>query len=804
MIDSHAPDYSNTPAAASRHYGRYIPLNPKAQPVVTILTAFYNTDSIFEETAESVFKQTFQQWEWLIVNDCSTDPEALKVLDKYRNSRDPRVRVIDMDENGGPSRARNFGVSKANTDYVYHLDSDDLIEPTTLEKCFWYLFSHPECPWVNGWSVGFGAEEYLWHFGYGDGQRFLEQNLVTGRTMIRKGVFEAIGGYDPDIKAGAEDWGFWLKAAEKGFWGHTIPEYFDWYRRREQHWSRWETIDDEKRLASLREEYVMEFPKIFSGEFPHYSPRPHLALDSFEDVLPAENQLKPSKPRLLMILPWMAMGGADKFNLDLMDQLDRNGWTTSVATTKRHANPWQHQFEKRTPEVYNLSNFLHPSSYAMFLRYLIHSRRFDAVMVSCSELGYWLLPYLKFHFPKIPFVDYSHIEEQYWKNGGHPRYGAMSQSLLERNLVTSAHLKNWMVEKCDAQPEQIEVLTINVDPELWKPDAAVRDRLRKKFEIDESESLILFAGRFCSQKQPEVLLQTLRNLDEKGSSFRAVLAGDGEDFAWVNDFVRRNGLADRILLPGALPSAAVREWMQASDIFFLPSLWEGVALSIYEAMSVGLAVVGADVGGQKELVSSDTGVLIKRDGLNHEQEVAAYVRVLADLLEDDNRRAAFGTNARDRIIRHYNLDAMGDRFLEIIKDASGFAAERSGLSIDSRFAHEQAIRALEYMRMDELAERLWLERMQRTESMVESKEMNLPADPLREWQHIHRYIPFRVYRFWRQSVVAGVFAKDLSESCYDSRLSVGERLQRLKQSGFYKQFMALRRFSLCRPLLPRC
>ncbi|MCC5835294.1 MAG: glycosyltransferase [Opitutales bacterium] len=804
MIDPLAPDYSNTPASSSRYYGRYTALEPKAQPVVTILTAFYNTSSVFEETAESVFKQTLQQWEWLIINDCSTDPEALKVLDKYRNSEDPRIRVIDMPENGGPSRARNFGVSKASTDYIYHLDSDDLIEPTTLEKCFWYLFSHPECPWVNGWSIGFGAEEYLWHFGYGDGQRFLEQNLVTGRTMIRKAVFEAIGGYDPDIKAGAEDWGFWLKAAEKGFWGHTIPEYFDWYRRREQHWSRWETIDDERRLASLRDEYAAEFPQIFSGDFPHYSPRPHLALDSFEDVLPADNRLKSSKPRLLMILPWMAMGGADKFNLDLMDQLDRNGWTSSIATTKRHANPWQQQFELRTPEVYSLSNFLHPSYYALFLRYLIHSRQFDAVMVSCSELGYWLLPYLKFHFPKIPFVDYSHIEEQYWKNGGHPRYGAMSQSFVERNLVTSAHLRNWMIVKWHARPEQIEVLTINVDPELWKPDSTVRHRLRKEFEIDESEPLILFAGRFCSQKQPEVLLQTLQALDEKGSPFRAVLAGDGEDFAWVKDFVRRNGLADRILLPGAVPSAEVREWMQAADIFFLPSLWEGVALSIYEAMSVGLAVVGADVGGQKELVSSDTGILIKRDGLNHEEEVDAYVRVLSDLLEDEDRRAAFGRNARDRILRYYNLDAMGDRFLKIIGDAKRFAAERTGLSLDRTFAHEQAIRALDYMRIDDLAERLWLERMQRSESMVESKELNVAVDPLREWQHIHRYIPFRMHRFWHQSVLAGVFGRSLSESCYDSRLSVGERLLRLKHSGFYKRFMALRRFPLFRPLLPRC
>ena len=68
----------------------YLPVDPKARPVVTIITPFFNTGEIFEETAQSVRIQIFQQWEWLIVNDVSTDAGcALRVLDRYGAGRSP-------------------------------------------------------------------------------------------------------------------------------------------------------------------------------------------------------------------------------------------------------------------------------------------------------------------------------------------------------------------------------------------------------------------------------------------------------------------------------------------------------------------------------------------------------------------------------------------------------------------------------------------------------------------------------------------------------------------------------------------
>src|SRR5436853_1140382 len=98
MIDPKQPDFTNTPVAPGRPIFGYEPVDPGAPPYVSIITPFYNTGSVFHETARSVLNQTFQQWEWLIINDGSTESSSLSVLQYYRNA-EPRIRLIDHDSN---------------------------------------------------------------------------------------------------------------------------------------------------------------------------------------------------------------------------------------------------------------------------------------------------------------------------------------------------------------------------------------------------------------------------------------------------------------------------------------------------------------------------------------------------------------------------------------------------------------------------------------------------------------------------------------------------------------------------------
>jgi FkbM family methyltransferase len=663
-FDPARPDFANTPVSPSRPSRAYCPTDLAARPVVTIVTPFFNTGDLFEETAQSVLRQSFQQWEWLIVNDASTTPEAARVLNRYRQT-DPRITVLDQPANSGPGAARNRGVQMAAGDYIVLLDSDDLLEPTAIEKWLWFLESHPEHAFVKGFSVGFGAKNYLWANGFHNREAFLHQNLVDLTSMIRKPVFTQVGGYEEQMRHGFEDWEFWLRCANHGLWGATIPEFLDWYRRRDNHNDRWSNWDSGARQQAARTDLQQKYQRL-QQEFPSSKPSPiepgsRLSLNSA-----AENRLQKTHPRILMLLPWMTLGGADKFNLDLVEQLTARGWEVTCATTLPGDYSWMPEFGRFTPDVFALPHFLEIGDYPRFLSYLIQSRQFDTVLISNSMMGYQLLPFLRSRFPEVTFLDYCHMEQSDWIDGGYPRLSVQLASCLDLSVVSSSHLKNWMVkQKGDA--EQIEVCYTNINAKAWEPSPAIRQRVRRELGLSESHPVILFAGRIVEQKQPRVFAETMRLLRAQHRDFTTLVAGDGPDLPWLKEFVTQHQLGKNVRLLGGVPNQRIRELMMAADIFFLPSQWEGIALSIFEAMACGLAVVGADVGGQRELVTPDCGHLLPRaDAIS---EAKAYAAVLAGLTADLERARTLGRSARARITQEFALKQMGDRMVALLGQA---------------------------------------------------------------------------------------------------------------------------------------
>ena len=373
MIDPHHPDYIRTPAHPDRAVLGYAPACGPDDPAVSIVTPYYNTGEIFHETARSVLRQTLQNWEWIIVNDGSTDPAALAVLDGYRG-RDPRIRVVDLDRNSGPSAARNAGFAAARAELVFQLDADDQVESAAIEKLAWFLHSHPQHSFAHGYEVGFGAQEYLYQLGFNDRGRFLRECLCGGHAvMVRRSAHQAVGGYDESIRGGMEDWEFWLRCADAGMWGAMVPEYLSWYRRRENHNAAWENWDGAEQQARFERGLRRRFPRLFAGGFPAPEPHWHAPYETLRDEPPLSNPLVTGAKRVLMILPWLRMGGADKWNLDLTRLLIERSWQVTLATTLDGDNAWLPSFAALTPGAVHDGG--HPEALVAHLRErLLHAR----------------------------------------------------------------------------------------------------------------------------------------------------------------------------------------------------------------------------------------------------------------------------------------------------------------------------------------------------------------------------------------------------------------------------------------------
>ncbi len=369
------------------------------------------------------------------------------------------------------------------------------------------------------------------------------------------------------------------------------------------------------------------------------------------------------KKRLLLLAPHLEIGGADKFNLDLIRCLQNDhAYQVTVVTTLSGIHPLRHEFERLTADVFTLNTFLAVEDYPKFISSLIQSRRPDTVLIAGSKLGYDLLPALRTTPEGPSFIDYLHIEDP--DPDGYPDLSIRYADFLDCTIVSSEHLKRWLIERGRAA-DAIEVCTTNIDPDLWDSSRYDTVQLRAKYGVPEGVPVVAYTARLCAQKQPDIFARVIKAVRDRGARFVCLAAGDGEYRHWLERFIAANNLNELRLL-GALPNEQVREILAISDVYFLPSKMEGIALALYEAMAMGVAPLSTQAGGQSELVVPGCGILVEPSA----QQTEAYTEALYGLLNDSHLRRSMGAAARTRIREHFTLSDMGHRMASFFENAA--------------------------------------------------------------------------------------------------------------------------------------
>lgn len=199
---------------------------------VSIIIPCYNQANYLPEALESVVKQSFTDWECIIVNDGSNDntcPVARSLISKYT---DKKIRLINQ-KNSGLANARNTGMKASTGKYMLPLDADDLLHPEMLHKTVSLLEQYREIAIAYTDVKYFGQSNKIVQSGEYDFQRLRAQNHLNYCSLYRKEAWIAVGGYNPNMAMGYEDWDFWIGCGEKGFYGRRIPEPLFLYRVKE-------------------------------------------------------------------------------------------------------------------------------------------------------------------------------------------------------------------------------------------------------------------------------------------------------------------------------------------------------------------------------------------------------------------------------------------------------------------------------------------------------------------------------------------------------------------------------------------
>ena len=191
-------------------------------PLISIVIPLYNKERFIKETLDSVFNQSFTDYEIIIVNDGSTDSSVFIV----NAIEDQRITVLS-NQNKGVSYARNFGISKANSDLIALLDGDDLWEPNHLENLYNLYEKFPDCglyataynkKYFNGEKIKASynglAKEYFGIIEDYFSASIKDSIAWTSAVLIPMKTFRKVGVFDEEMRSG-QDTDLWIRIALK-------------------------------------------------------------------------------------------------------------------------------------------------------------------------------------------------------------------------------------------------------------------------------------------------------------------------------------------------------------------------------------------------------------------------------------------------------------------------------------------------------------------------------------------------------------------------------------------------------------
>ncbi|MCY2687853.1 glycosyltransferase family 2 protein [Salinimicrobium sp. TH3] len=183
------------------------------EPLVSIIVPCYNQGRFLDEALSSVLGQTFSYWECIIINDGSTD-ETEKIAHRW-SVKDSRFIPISV-QNGGVSRARNIGISRAQGNFILPLDADDKISNDYVKAAISAFQNDPSLKLVYCQAEKFGKVSEPWSLEPFSLLNLTRFNMIFCSAMYKKEDWAMAGGYDDQMTTGIEDWEFWISLLKTG------------------------------------------------------------------------------------------------------------------------------------------------------------------------------------------------------------------------------------------------------------------------------------------------------------------------------------------------------------------------------------------------------------------------------------------------------------------------------------------------------------------------------------------------------------------------------------------------------------
>jgi glycosyltransferase involved in cell wall biosynthesis len=199
--------------------------------LVTVVVPCYNDGEFLLENLESLQAQTYRNFEVVVVNDGSTDPKTLEVLEGLEQGFPSLDLRVYAQSNQGLSATRNRGIQEARGEWIVTLDADDLITPDYIEKTMDFAQASGLDYVVTDYQ-NFGEQNHIARVKVSFYEE-LFRNCLPVCALFKRSVL-LTEPYDPDFSSGFEDWELWIRLFKMGYRGDVIHEPLYHYRRKRE------------------------------------------------------------------------------------------------------------------------------------------------------------------------------------------------------------------------------------------------------------------------------------------------------------------------------------------------------------------------------------------------------------------------------------------------------------------------------------------------------------------------------------------------------------------------------------------
>ena len=235
-------------------------------------------------------------------------------------------------------------------------------------------------------------------------------------------------------------------------------------------------------------------------------------------------------------------------------------------------------------------------------------------------------------------------------------------SVIDKTYTCNNNSKKVFEDFFGRNKNEVETVYIGVDEKKFNPDNFDKNAILNEFGISSQNKFVIsYICRIAEQKRPLLFVEILKELSKKRDDFIVVIAGDGPLLQQVKDKIQKYKLKEKVVFLGNVKET--EKIYKISDLTVNCSIKEGLALTSYESLAMGVPVVSVDAGGQKELINEQCGVIVpcmqqESEILNFDykqEEILSYVDAIQKIMDNIEN---YKNNCRSRILDSFTIDDM--------------------------------------------------------------------------------------------------------------------------------------------------